>query len=664
VKTETHRLAPKHLKPWLTAAVLTLLLLLGLTVYSPGLSGGFLFDDFPNLSKMGQYGEVRGWNEFRSFVFGGFAGPLGRPVSLASFLLDDWAWPSAAYGFKRTNLLIHLLTALALCWATLNLLRLYGVEERKAAWMAVLNMGIWLLHPYLVSTTLYVVQRMAQLAALFMFAGLAGYLNGRRLLPARPLWAYVWMTASLVLGTALAALSKENGVLLPILVLVVECCLPKGQKKASPDWRWRAVFVWPPVLAVFYQLGREIRFSPDPWPTRPFTQVERLWSEARILWEYLWHLFVPRIEGRGLFHDGYAISQGWLQPGTTLLGAIGIAVLLVGAVWLRRRLPLVSLAILFYFASHLLESTVVGLELYFEHRNYVASAFLFLPVVAAIVWLAGKISLSVVVMLTAAILGVLGWMTWQRSMLWGDNGKLQTYWALTTPDSPRAQNYLAVQAFRQGQPAAGMARLEEAMERLPHSSLLTMQWLLQRVLHGVATESDFKTVSARVVGQRFDAQAVLGLRMIVEDLIQPNKSPQYRQWTRELLQSMEGNSRYQKVPLFRRMKPYLEGLLWVSDGNMEKAMPLLALAMNRYADTDTSLSIVAHLGNTGHPVEALQLLDQTQSIYERQPVSKLKRPKAVYDAEIPRLRLLLEEDARVMQNAAISSRPDPVPHVP
>lgn len=33
-------------------------------------------------------------------------------------------------------------------------------------------------------------------------------------------------------------------------------------------------------------------------------------------------------------------------------------------------------------------------------------------------------------------------------------------------------------------------------------------------------------------------------------------------------------------------------------------------------------------------------------------------------ADIPRLRLLLEEDARVMQNAAISSRPDPVPHVP
>ncbi len=641
-----------------------LLLLLCWAVYSPGMSGGFLFDDFPNLSKMGQYGEVSNWNEFRSFVFGGFAGPLGRPVSLASFLVDDWAWPSSADGFKRTNLLIHLLTGLALCWATLNLLRLYGVEESRAAWMAVLNMGIWLLHPYMVSTTLYVVQRMAQLAALFMFAGLAGYLHGRRLLGSQSWRAYGWMSLSLTLGTALAAFSKENGVLLPILVVVVEFCLPQRQQKALPDWRWRALFLWLPAMAVCYQLGREISFSPDPWPTRPFNQVERLWSEARILCEYLWHLFVPRIEGRGLFHDGYAISYGWLQPATTLASVIGIVALLVGAVWLRRRLPLVSLAILFFFAAHLLESTVVGLELYFEHRNYVASAFLFLPVAATVVWLSGKISLSVVGVVVAAMLSMLGWLTWQRASLWGNNEKLQAYWALATPDSPRAQNYLAVQAFQQGQPAVGMARLEQAMERLPHSSLLTMQWLLQRVLHGIATESDFKAASSRVVVQRFDAQAVLGLRMIVEELILPGKNPQYREWTRDLLQVMEGNSRYQAVPLFQRLRPYLEGLLWVSDGNMENALPSLALAMDRYADTDTALSIVAHLGNTGHPAEALQMLDRAQGIYERQPAVKLKRPQSVYDTEFERLRVLLKEDEHQMQNAAISAKPASKPIVP
>ena len=32
---------------------------------------------------------------------------------------------------------------------------------------------------------------------------------------------------------------------------------------------------------------------------------------------------------------------------------------------------------MFFFAAHLMESTVVGLELYFEHRNHLAALFLF-----------------------------------------------------------------------------------------------------------------------------------------------------------------------------------------------------------------------------------------------------------------------------------------------
>ncbi len=54
-------------------------------VYLPGLSGGFLFDDFPNLQHLGDLGGVIDKETFSSFVFGGFSGPTGRPVSLASF---------------------------------------------------------------------------------------------------------------------------------------------------------------------------------------------------------------------------------------------------------------------------------------------------------------------------------------------------------------------------------------------------------------------------------------------------------------------------------------------------------------------------------------------------------------------------------------------------
>lgn len=626
--------------------LLVSLIILTFMVYHPGLQGGFLFDDNPNISPLSTYGGVTNWETFKSFVFGGAAGPLGRPVSLASFLLNDNAWPSDPYGFKLTNVCIHLLTGLMLGWATLNLLRLYSIPDDKAIWIALLNMGFWLLHPYMVSTTLYVVQRMAQLAALFMFSGLAAYLHGRRLLSIKPLQSYFWMSTALGLGTLLAALSKENGVLLPFLVLIVEFCLPAIARENKPDWRWRSLFLWLPTAVVAYKFFKEINFSPDLWPTRAFNQTERLWSEARIVWEYLYHLYVPQIEGRGLFQDGFLISTGWLEPISTLIGTLGLILLLIMALSVRNRWPFFSLAILFFFGAHVLESSVFGLELYFEHRNYVAAAFLFLPIAAVSTWLVGKISLSLIILIYCALLGLLAWLTWQRASLWSDNERLQTYWAIASTDSPRAQNYLSVQLFQSGQAEEGLNFLEEAMVRLPDSSLLTMQWLLQKVLYGVANKQDFQFVEQKIGHQRFDAQAVLGMRMIVEELIKSKSPPEYREWARGILYAMDANRQYRIVPLFSRLKPYLEGSLWLADRQVDKALPLMSLAMDRYADTDTALSIVAHLGNTGYPVEALQMLDKAQLIYEKQPERSLKRSRQVYDLEFPRLRSLLLEDVR------------------
>jgi len=176
-------------------------LLAAYVVLSPALQGGFLFDDEPNLSDLGAYGGVVDWASFKAYVLSGFSGPTGRPLAMMSFLIDDYTWPSAPYAFKRTNLLLHLLNYAALVWASLNLGRLFRLSEQRAAWLAVLNASLWVLHPLLISTTFYVVQRMAMLAATFSFLALAAYLHGRRLWPERPRRALIWMSASITLGT-------------------------------------------------------------------------------------------------------------------------------------------------------------------------------------------------------------------------------------------------------------------------------------------------------------------------------------------------------------------------------------------------------------------------------------------------------------------------------
>ena len=135
--------------------------------YWPGLSGPFLLDDFTTLGQLGNLGGVRDWETFNAFVFGGTAGPTGRPVALLSFLIDGNNWPTDALPFKRTNLVIHLLIAGLLFVLTKQLLCLAGSDAKNAGWVAFVSSSIWLLHPFLVSTTLYSVQRMAQLAILF-----------------------------------------------------------------------------------------------------------------------------------------------------------------------------------------------------------------------------------------------------------------------------------------------------------------------------------------------------------------------------------------------------------------------------------------------------------------------------------------------------------------
>ena len=204
------------------AAIWASVLLAAVLAYLPGLDGPFLLDDFGSIKPLGDFGGVRDWDTFKAFVFGGHAGPTGRPLALLSFLADANDWPTESWPFKRTNLLIHLLTGIALGVLVSQVMKCIGARRRAAGRIALVTAAVWILHPFLVSTTLYIVQRMAQLAALFLFAGLALYLHGRMQTRAGAWTGYLTMSAAIGVFTPLAMLSKENGILLPMLAGVVE----------------------------------------------------------------------------------------------------------------------------------------------------------------------------------------------------------------------------------------------------------------------------------------------------------------------------------------------------------------------------------------------------------------------------------------------------------
>lgn len=639
------------LKKILPIAALLFIFLLTLLIYYPGLKGGFLFDDYYNLAEISRYGDPHDWSAAEKFVTEGGSGPTGRPIALASFLLhinnwtEEMGWLGNAQPFKQVNLFIHLLCGLLLFFVTRLLLRSYGYAEQKITWIALLATSFWLLHPLFVSTTLYVIQRMAQLPLLFSLIAMIGYLKGRALIVYKPLKAYFIMTISIGLGTILATFSKENGALLPLLILVVEFCNP--QRDGKPILLWRVICLWLPSLVIVALLIYYIDFSENPWPNRTFNQIERLWSEGRILTDYLRWLWIPRIEGTGLLQDGFLVSKGWLSPASTLYSAFFLLCLLIVGFAVRNRYPLIALAILFFFAAHLIESTVIGLELYFEHRNYVAAIFMFLPLAAGLSSLSEKIKPSIVVFISILILGVLSLMTLQRTILWADNDKLQMYWAQNNPNSERGLVFMANYWASHGENERANQLLVEASQKHPESGLIAFQLLLQQVNAKTATEQDFINLQEKIPQQRSDPQVMIRVRDIVVSIVSDQqKMVDARVMLKVLDTLMLPNSAYRDIPNLDAMIFVLKGLLFIDMGDVSNGYDSYHKAILLDPDIDKALAMVSDLGNHGYRQQALQLLDVAETEYDKQSDIMLTRPRDYSDKQIVQLRQAIQMDLK------------------
>ncbi|MCW8918513.1 MAG: hypothetical protein OQL08_06825 [Gammaproteobacteria bacterium] len=465
-----------------TALYLLFILGSAILLYYPGLYGAFLMDDHGNLATLSDISATNTRSDIIAFTLNGVSSAIGRPISLFSFALQWESWPDNPLPFKLVNLLLHLANGLLIYLLSRQLLTLSLEAPRQVQWLSLAVTALWLLHPLQVSTVLYVVQRMTELAALFTLTGLLLYLRGRiHLSTTSPRGSYLYMTTGLGVGLVLGILSKENAILLCLYILVLEVTVLRDIARPRYWKYWAALFLLLPLLSLaLYLLPIVIEYAFVPYPNRTFSSLERLFIQSHVLVDYLNNILLPRPNNFGLLRSDYSVEL--LSIGTLLKTALLLSLLIVG--WrLRARFALLGMGILWFFAGHALESTVVNLELYFEHRNYLSLWGAIIAIIEGSRLLferltrqrkpLGRLTLLSGVGLWGAVVVLI---TLSEARLWANPTLQAAIWAQNSPRSHRAIGHLADTLIHSGQLEKAKETYKKGSEVLPHDINMLLNW--------------------------------------------------------------------------------------------------------------------------------------------------------------------------------------------
>jgi len=308
-----------------------------------------------------------------------------RPLSYLSFALNFYFGDLNVFGYHLVNFAIHCLTAGFLFLFLFHTLQLPLLKDRYGAnaySIALLSTFLWALNPIQVSTISYVVQRMAGMAGLFTIMVLYFYLRARTAEKrSHTIALFIVCFILAILGFA----TKENTAMLPFTLFLFDLFLIQGISKAT----LKKYFI-PGLLCALAVLAIGLAYTGFTSPIgdykslRPFTMWERLLTQPRVILYYMGLLLYPANVHLMLLHD-MAFSKSLLSPWTTM-PAIGLIILILTfALLMSRKRPLISFCIIFFFLNHIIEGSVISLELVYEHRNYLPAMLFFVPVAVLII---------------------------------------------------------------------------------------------------------------------------------------------------------------------------------------------------------------------------------------------------------------------------------------
>lgn len=499
-------------RPMVVVLGAALLITLIVVSYYPALNGPFLLDDATSVAPAKI--DRLTLEELRRVVGNENSGMFGRSIPAISFALNHYFSDGDAYSFKVTNLLIHIINA-CLLFMFFRLLQsrlsLADSTDTLTNELIFICVAAWAIHPLQVSTVMYVVQRMAMLATLFSLSALVAYLMVR----SREQGVLRSVGFALTgLFTILACLCKESGALVVLYIILIEFFIftKNGKTLKQLVYRKWVLITIPVVIWIFYFYVNSER-GMQGYEVRDFGLYERIITETTVVVFYLKMILLPNLMNMTLYHDGYPIFTA--IDSKVLMSGIILVCLGVIAFLSYQRYKYIAFGIGVFLISHALESTIIPLELVFEHRNYFALAGIVLAVFYSVWRFTKKYgNPSLLYVIAIGVIGMLSLQTHVRAMQWSDEWGMHQYGLEAHPKSVRNRNAVTRLLAGKGDLRSLVQHLDDSIEAIPNRS----HFKVQKVTFSSALGMHDKTLLEQAVKslntqpvQMFDGSALLEL---------------------------------------------------------------------------------------------------------------------------------------------------------
>jgi len=432
---------------------ITLLIVITSFIYSNTLKHHFVFDD----SRIYNNQHIR----IVSFDLDSlrdawqYSEPKSRPVANITFALNYLFSQYNVAGYRLTNIFIHIVAGLLLFFLAKRTLQLSFPGKGNflaCSWLPFIVSLVWLVHPVQTQSVTYMIQRMNSLAAMFYLMSLVLYIEGR--LCREKVFTSLFWLGSFVAGL-LALGSKEVAITLPFFIVLYEWYFFQDLNFKLSKKRFFllvAGLAGVAMVALFYLGDNPFAVIMSGYDGRNFTLGQRLLTELRVVFYYLTLVFYPDPIRLNLDHD-FLISQSLLTPLSTILSLAGLLFMGGAAVRLARKERIISFAILWFLGNLLIESSIIPLEIVYEHRLYLPSMMVILAM--AVTWYRYLPLKNLQVAVVVLTVMVFCFWTYQRNYDWADRITLWGDCIKKSPDKARPHNNLAVALKQAG-------RLDEA----------------------------------------------------------------------------------------------------------------------------------------------------------------------------------------------------------